>query len=248
MLNTAKNYASAIAMLRERSQPTLTEQTNLLDAKAFNDMFASFESSLNSIYQKTRIAFELNEYIETFANEKIKGYSNLMDNVERSINNALDVVRQTPSIYIEDTFLQKDTTVVYRDRDGSIMSNCTVEKSGLVPYTSTATGGQYGIVYSNRGEILIDVTEYKKGKGIQLIIEESSRLNGRVASTFIFEPDAPFKANRISFKEMNGEVIAISVFNDYNVETEVADVNSGLFLEQEIHKIKFTVATTEEVV
>lgn len=249
MLTSVENYNEALKILRTDSSVSHFKQENLLDAEKFNQTFESFETSINSLYEKTRIAFELREHIERYVNERIDYAKKRADKAAREAEAALNKrLHKDGYRYYIDSFIQENVYETNYDRNGEVFDACKVYNGQIIPSTSIASGGQHATIFNEKGEITINMSDYDQSRGVQLLIEDELRLGGAVSGVFVFVPDVPIVANKISFNPINGHVKSITVYDKYNIETKLSNVETGVFREQEVHKVKFTVVTTQEVI
>ena len=205
MIKNSIDFDYAIDKITTSKVPNIQKQDTILDSNKFNSTFKEIESTLNTLYEKTRYLEDSIQYAKTFLDAKVRDFNNEMQSTMKELESLLDMSKNLS--YLSYNVPLKANSIFINDRD-----NTSNNLAPLIVKDNTLTLGykqhvKYDISSAKRicdsipyDDNLKDICSNKFYRAIYL--EEKLIPNGLVETiTFYFAQ--PITINVLDFKATN---------------------------------------------
>lgn len=247
MIRNSTDFDYTISKLLEKTKTNIVSQGEILESDKFNTTFTEIETTLNTLYEKTRYLEDSIQYAKTFLETKNREFNDEMQSIVKELESLLDMSKNLA--YISHNVPLRANNVFINDRDSALKTlrplilkdnkltlgyskNTTIVHSSIEKVSN-------GIAYEDN---MATVNTDKKYKTIYL--EEKIVPNG-LTETFIVYFAEPSTVNVLDFKPTNCKIKNIRFGLINGVEEPVSDYES---LNENIYRtciyIKFDMVCT----
>lgn len=116
----------------------ITYQTKNINSDTFNEDMDNIYKSLNRLYEKTRLLYDLDSNVETYIHEYLDGTLDTLETSIKKIESQRDTLKRSTDIVFNVDF-ESDYNSDYTDRDNSIIDKKAYIRGGTLTLTPVVT-------------------------------------------------------------------------------------------------------------
>lgn len=230
-----KNYEDNLNTLTTQLDYSIYSIDGVMNPVKIEAAFEGIVTSLNSLYEKSRLLDELYYYTKNKISENIekeilatKKLISFIDNNENSYTKQ--------SCYSKNiSFLEQSPVKILKDRDGSVLLKANITDRITLPYEEEA-------IFVDK--ISKETTEYCYKDNVALINKSdesfyksfySLEQPNEITETLTFLFDTPIELNKFTFNSFGADIKKITIQNS---EEESREINNNYVISDTINDIK----------
>lgn len=239
MINTAKDFSSAIYFLKKSNLDFPSIPGENMSSYEINEAMNAFERYLNRLYEKIRVLEDVKDYTKTYIMKTISEKEQAFDKKLKIIEETCDQFRDNAFVAYTVPFEHSDEAI--HDRDGS-----TIEKMSIV------NGNLEHTVLKSKEA---DISTVKRKSDLLCYNSSCNNLINKMAARSYYLSDTPVyggvkeeitigfrddaECNRIEIVPSNCEIEDICIINKDNGEVPISSINES-FSTKTAKGIRFT--------
>lgn len=239
------NFDDTIAYINKKldnnTDNQIILQKNILNSSDMNKTFSYIESSLNFLYEKSRLLEDLIQYTDSYLKSEIVESISECKSLINTISNNRDVIKNNSYIKYNVPFVISNSN--YLDRNNNTISNASLYNNKITLHDNVyntyvpdacISDQPYAINNINNNlDTIIDNNSYRTAYMFKTIIGDA------ITETITFLFNSPITLNKINYLLSNCSVQTIQLTLD-NDDTYVVPNNYELFKKCVVKRIDIT--------
>lgn len=244
MIETASDYNAAIALLTEEATVDIGDINEKMSSGDFNYIFNSIEAQLISLYEKTRVLEDVQNYCREYAIKEIAEKRQKFESKLKVIENNVDSYQDTSFIACEVPFA--DSNEVVRDRDGTVIPGSNIINSAVVQSSQEIEETLFKSIskkqkyphYRDSLDKLVNHQPYR------VFYTFDTPIEGGIEEEITITFNGTYKCNFLNIKTSNCTVTDVKYINEADSEESAGDINNIYNELKNAKGLKITVCST----
>ena len=245
MINDTIDFDYAINQIAKNTEPTLYLQANVLNSEYLNKSFESIETTLNTLYEKTRYLEDAIAYTKEFLETRINDFHTEINSVLHEIENTADSAKNLSYISYNVPFVKNTKTIL--DRDGLSNIRPLIIRNNNLTLDYLIDNNQDFSMWSK----VSDSISYKdnlnevKTQPYRTIYLEEKLIPGGLTETIYVHFKEPTIVNTLNIKPVNCRVTNLKFGLINGIEENIGDYTIDMTLDERVCTyIKFDLVCT----
>lgn len=230
MIKNNTDFDYAISKIINPTDPNIVKQEEILESSKFNMNFKEIESTLNTLYEKTRYLEDSIQYAKTFLETKNREFGNEMQSIMKELESLLDMTKNLAYISYNVPLIQN--SVVINDRDSTFNNISPLILKDEVLTLGYSKSESYDISSIDRISNSIpyddDFSNMNTTRKYKTIYLEEKVIPNGLTETFVVYFIEPVTVNILNFKPVNSKIKNIRFGLINGVEEPVSDYDLSI--------------------